>query len=100
MKMTELNIGDMRFTKSEHGWYDHLQVWTGTEWRDCDPITPPPELVRQWLLEYYGGDLGEVGPDEMYIAKCGAQWGYEKHEKALLDAMHSIELQPYESDND
>jgi hypothetical protein len=60
------------------------------------PITPSPELVRQWLLEYYGGDLGEVSPEEMYVARCAAQWGYEQHEKALLDAMHSIVPQPYE----
>jgi hypothetical protein len=60
------------------------------------PITPPPELVRQWLLEYYGGDLGEVSLEEMYVARCAAQWGYEQHEKMLLDAMHSVVPQPYE----
>jgi hypothetical protein len=50
------------------------------------PITPPPELVRQWLREYYGGDLGEVSPEEMHVAWCAAQWGYDQHEKELLDA--------------
>ena len=41
-------------------------------------ITPPPELVRQWLLEYYGGDLGEVSPEDMYVARCAAQWGADQ----------------------
>jgi hypothetical protein len=46
------------------------------------PITPPPELVRQWLLEYYGSDLGEMGPDEMYLARYGAQWGADQELEA------------------
>ena len=66
---------------------------------DC-PITPPPKLVRQWLLEYYGGDLGEVSPEEMYVARCAAQWGYQQHERELLDAMHAIVPQPYEPEVD
>lgn len=52
---------------------------------DKHPITPPPELVRQWLLEYYGGDLGEIGPDEMYLAKCGAQWGADQELEACVE---------------
>jgi hypothetical protein len=47
-------------------------------------ITPPPELVRQWLLEYYGSDLGEIGPDEMYLARYGAQWGADQELEACL----------------
>jgi hypothetical protein len=56
------------------------------------PITPPPELVRQWLLEYYGSDLGEMGPDEMYLARYGAQWGADQELEACcqwLDFNHS-----------
>ena len=60
------------------------------------PITLPPELVCQWLLEYYGGDFGEVSPEEMYVARCAAEWGYQQHERALLDAMHAIVPPPYE----
>jgi len=59
-------------------------------------IAPPPELIRQWLLEYYGGDLGEVSSEELYITRCAAQWGYEQHERELLDAMHAVVPQPYE----
>ena len=48
-------------------------------------ITPPPELVRQWLLEYYGSDLGEMGPDEMYLARYGAQWGADQELEACCE---------------
>ena len=34
--MTELNKGEMRFARGERGWYDRLQIWTGTEWRDVE----------------------------------------------------------------
>jgi len=34
--MTELNKGEMRFAKGDRGWYDRLQIWTGTEWRDVE----------------------------------------------------------------
>ena len=53
------------------------------------PITPPPELVRQWLLEYYGGDLGEVSPEEMYVARCAAQWGADQELEACCKALES-----------
>jgi hypothetical protein len=63
------------------------------------PITPPPELVQQW-----GHDANLSGVPhnnehwayEQNIATCAAQWGYEQHEKMLLDAMHSVVPQPYE----
>lgn len=57
------------------------------------PITPPPELVQQWLSEFYGSPTapGELTLD---IAARAAQWGYLQHEKALLDAMHATELPP------
>ena len=55
-------------------------------------ITPPPELVRQWLLEYYGGDLGEVSPEEMYVARCAAQWGYQQHEPEADEHGYPLKL--------
>lgn len=63
-------------------------------------LWPPEELVRQWLLEYYGSDLGPLDPDEWYLVRCAAQWGYEQHEKALLDAMHAVVPQPCEPEVD
>ena len=61
------------------------------------PITPPPELVRQWLTEFFG-DGADIAPGELSleIANRAAQWGYEQHERELLDAMHAVVPQPYE----
>ncbi len=68
------------------------------------PITPPPELVQQWIAEWmdefdkrYHSDMF-VAPGQAIIdiAKRAAQWGYEQHERELLDAMHAIVPQPYE----
>ena len=39
--MTELNKGDMRFARSDRGWYDRLQIWTGTDWKDITPASTP-----------------------------------------------------------
>ncbi len=97
--MTDLNVGDMRFTKSERGWYDHLQIWTGTEWRDCDSVTPPPELIEDWI-EIAKPEPWKRPPDPNVLCTLAAQWGYEQHEKALLKALHSVEPQPYEPDNE
>jgi hypothetical protein len=59
------------------------------------PITPPPELVEDWI------ELAKPGswkrpPDPNVLCALAARWGYEQHEKMLLDAMHSIVPQPYE----
>ena len=43
------------------------------------PITPPPELMEHWL--------GDFWPQDALIA--AAQWGWDQHEKQLLDALHS-----------
>ena len=58
-----------------------------------DPFEISFELVNEW--------------DKMLNTKghCAtyweiAKWGYDQHEKALLDAIHVIAPQPYETDND
>jgi|GEM_PF-3764943 len=48
-------------------------------------ITPPPELVGQWIAQH--ADY-EKRLDELLIE--AAQWGYEQHERELLNAMHSL----------
>ncbi len=60
------------------------------------PITPPPELVQQWIQEADGGHDPRWQDYEQDIATRAAQWGYEQHEKMLLDAMHAVVPQPYE----
>jgi hypothetical protein len=59
------------------------------------PITPPPELVEQWREDWYRSKVKHTEL-EFYIVAKAAQWGYEQHEKMLLDAMHSVVPQPYE----
>ena len=49
-------------------------------------IVPPPELVRKWLREANHNE-----PMFPQVAAMAAQWGYQQHEKALLDATHSTE---------
>jgi len=89
--MTELNKGDMRFARGEQGWYDRLQMWTGTEWQDITPgsasslkhpITPPWDLVQQWSDEA----LTSPGAFEvkMKFATRAAQWGADQELEACL----------------
>ena len=47
------------------------------------PITPPPELVRQWLSEYFGTTVtGEVSAFEQHIATQAARWGSDQELEA------------------
>ena len=49
------------------------------------PITPPPELVQQWLGTYFGTTLtGEVSKVELALATQAARWGADQQLK--LDA--------------
>ncbi len=63
-------------------------------------ITPPPELVQQWMKEFDDPQHCHWEEYETGIATRAAQWGYQQHEKALLDAMHSVVPQPYEPENE
>jgi hypothetical protein len=56
------------------------------------PFTPPPELIEQW----YDAIDDESTSWKQQLAARAAQWGYEQHEKMLLDAMHAVVPQPYE----
>jgi hypothetical protein len=64
------------------------------------PITPPLSLMQQWKEEWECFTHVEnipTGSNRLaYIAARAAQWGYEQHEKMLLDAMHAVVPQPYE----
>ena len=46
-----------------------------------DPITPPPELVQQWMTEFYGEPIvpGEACTD---LAHRAAQWGADQELEA------------------
>lgn len=43
------------------------------------PITPPPELVQQWIGEFFGCKVsGELASSEQFLANRAAQWGYQQ----------------------
>jgi hypothetical protein len=44
------------------------------------PITPPPELVQQWVAEY-AAHRPEL-PEQVYIAARAAQWGADQELEA------------------
>jgi hypothetical protein len=48
------------------------------------PITPPPELVQQWIAEFYGTVVapGEATTD---IATRAAQWGADQELDACVE---------------
>jgi hypothetical protein len=49
-----------------------------------NPITPPPELVQQWMAEFYGTVVapGEATTD---IAARAAQWGADQELEACCE---------------
>jgi len=50
------------------------------------PITPPPELVQQWLGTYFGTTVtGEVSDVELAIATQAARWGADQELEACCE---------------
>ena len=49
-------------------------------------ITPPPELVQQWLTEFFG-DGAVIAPGELSleIANRAAQWGADQELEACCE---------------
>ena len=57
------------------------------------PITPPPELVQQWLGEYFGCVVtGELSDSERYIATQAANWGADQELQACINFVYDNEL--------
>ena len=54
-----------------------------------DPITPPPELVAEWLKQFYGPAtrLGTLAPGEasLHVATAAAQWGADQELEACCE---------------
>jgi hypothetical protein len=48
------------------------------------PITPPSELVRQWLEELYGGPVSVISPFDQRVLIAVAQWGADQELEACL----------------
>ncbi len=59
-------------------------------------ITPPPELVQQWLEELYGGPVSVISPFDQRVLIAAAQWGADRQlevdaqwlDQNSLDAPH------------
>ena len=49
------------------------------------PITPPPELLQQWAIEYWGNPGESIGEGEKYIATKSAQWGANQELEACCE---------------
>ena len=49
------------------------------------PIAPPPELVQQWLKEFYGAKLQYVAEASIHLAARAAQWGADQELEACCE---------------
>ena len=62
------------------------------------PITPPDELVAQWLKQFYGPTtmLGPLAPGEasLHVAVAAAQWGADQELEACCEWMRERGLHP------
>jgi hypothetical protein len=56
------------------------------------PLTPSPELVQQWIGDYYGGPVsGELAGVETAIATRAAQWGADQELEACCEHMRDLQ---------
>jgi hypothetical protein len=53
---------------------------------DQHPITPPPELIQQWLGEFFGCTVyGALSDSERYLATQAARWGADTELEACCE---------------
>ncbi len=52
-------------------------------------ITPPPELVQQWLEELYGGPVSVISPFDQRVLIAAAQWGADTELEACCEWVKS-----------
>jgi hypothetical protein len=53
------------------------------------PVTPPPELVQQWINEADGGHDPRWQDYEQDIATRAAQWGADQELEACCEWLHA-----------
>lgn len=62
------------------------------------PITPPPELVKQWLGTYFGATVtGEVSNVELALVNQAARWGADMELEACCADLRMV-LGPNQAD--
>jgi hypothetical protein len=60
------------------------------------PITPPPELVVQWLAEiWHEGTPCRAANSDLHIATQAARWGADQEFGACCDAIYEHEKRPF-----
>jgi hypothetical protein len=52
--------------------------WSNSMTNQQHPITPPPELVQQWMEELYGGPVSVISPFDQRVLIAVAQWGADQ----------------------
>jgi hypothetical protein len=58
------------------------------------PITPPPELVKQWLGTYFSTTItGEVSDIELTLATQAARWGADQELEACCQWQDTFNYQ-------
>ncbi len=63
--------------------HSSLETMTQEDYRH--PIIPPPELVQQWLKEFYGAKLQYVAEASIHLAAQAAQWGADQELEACCE---------------
>ena len=56
---------------------------------DQHPITPPPELVKQWKSDFHGRPA-TPGKASLHIASRAAQWGADQELEACIAWMKKM----------
>jgi len=57
------------------------------------PITPPPELVQQWLGTYFGTTVtGKVSEVELALATQATRWGADQELEACCEWLQDPDL--------
>jgi len=55
------------------------------------PLTPPSELVQQWLGEFFGCTVsGELSHSERFLATRAAQWGADQELEACCEWLPDV----------
>jgi hypothetical protein len=57
------------------------------------PITPPPELVEQWVTEvWHEGTPARLSLSDMHITTEAARWGADQELEAMLAELKALHL--------
>ena len=60
-----------------------------------NPITPPPELIQQWMGEFFGCTVnGALSDSERYLATQAARWGADQELEACCKLLDSAAIVP------